>query len=163
MFYLTIVNKILPHCHSWLARQYLPIGWPYIQKDNTFERTLVNSVSSSSVELNNCLGAQNRFIKRFFSDYPEHMLWLRNKKTIWAVACDFQQWGILTSVDSDKHVQPLFKLRTSKRCSISSLTLIEYSSDDQRLWSDCAYAQADLRLCWSHIPHCLKSHALGIF
>ena len=22
------------------------------------------------------------------------------------------------------------------------------------------YAQADLRLCWSHIPHCLKSHAL---
>ena len=23
MFYLTIVNKILRHCHSWLARQYL--------------------------------------------------------------------------------------------------------------------------------------------
>ena len=22
MFYLTIVNKILRHCHSWLARQY---------------------------------------------------------------------------------------------------------------------------------------------
>ena len=82
MFYLTIVNKILPHFHSWLARQYQTIGWPYIQKDNTFERTLVNSVSSSSVKLNNCLGAQNRFIERFFSDYPQHMLWLRNKKTI---------------------------------------------------------------------------------
>ena len=26
---------------------------------------------------------------------------------------------------------------------------------------ECAYAQADLRLCWSHIPHCLKSHALS--
>ena len=23
MFYLTTVNKILCHCHSWLARQYL--------------------------------------------------------------------------------------------------------------------------------------------
>ena len=25
MFYLTIVNKILRHSHSWLARQYLLI------------------------------------------------------------------------------------------------------------------------------------------
>ena len=23
------------------------------------------------------------------------------------------------------------------------------------------YAQADLMLCWSHIPHCWKSHALA--
>ena len=23
------------------------------------------------------------------------------------------------------------------------------------------YAQADLRLCWSHIPYCWKSHALA--
>ena len=23
MFYLTIVNTILRHCHSWLARQYI--------------------------------------------------------------------------------------------------------------------------------------------
>ena len=23
MFYLTIVNKTLRHCHSWLARQYM--------------------------------------------------------------------------------------------------------------------------------------------
>ena len=28
-----------------------------------------------------------------------------------AVTCDFQQCGILTSVDSDEHVQPPFKLR----------------------------------------------------
>ena len=27
---------------------------------------------------------------------------------------DFQQCGILTSVDSDEHVQPPFKLRTLK-------------------------------------------------
>ena len=80
---------------------------------------------------------------------------------IWASAWDFQQCGILTCVDSDEPLQPPFKLRNSKLCSFSSLTLIEYSSDKQRLWSDCAYAQADPRLCWSHIPHCWTSHALA--
>ena len=49
--------------------------------------------------------------------------------TISAVTCDFQQGGILTSVDSDKPVQPPFKLRNSKLCSVSSLSLIKYSSD----------------------------------
>ena len=49
-------------------------------------------------------------------------------------------------------------LRNSKWCSVSSLTLIKYSSDKQSLRSDCPYAQADLRLCWSHIPHYGKSH-----
>ena len=80
---------------------------------------------------------------------------------IWVVAWDFQQCSILTCVDSDEPVQPPFKLRNSKWCSVSSLTVIEYSSDKQRLWSDCASAQADLRICWSHIPHCWKSHALA--
>ena len=80
---------------------------------------------------------------------------------IWAVSCDFQQCGILTSVDSDEPVQSPLKRRNSKWCSVSSLTVIEYSSDKQRLWPDCAYAQADPRLCWSHIPHCWKSHALA--
>ena len=74
------------------------------------------------------------------------------------MTCDFQQCGILTSVDSDEPVQPPYKLRNSKLCLISSLTVIEYSSDKQRLWSDCAYAQAGLRLCLSHIPHCWKPH-----
>ena len=79
----------------------------------------------------------------------------------WTMTHDFQQCGILTCVDSDEPVQPPFKLRSSKWCSVSSLTIIEYSSDKQRLWSDCAYAQAGLRLYWSHIPHCWKSHALA--
>ena len=48
--------------------------------------------------------------------------------------------GVLTSVDSDEHVQPIFNPRNSKWCSVSSLTLVKYSSDYQRLWSDCAYA-----------------------
>ena len=79
----------------------------------------------------------------------------------WALTCDFQQCGILTCVDSEEPLQPPFNVRNSKWCSVSSLTIIEYSSNYQRLWSDCAYAQADLRLCWWHIPHCWKSHALS--
>ena len=46
-----------------------------------------------------------------------------------AVTCDFQQCGISTSVDSAEPVQPHFKLRNSKCCSVSILTVIEYSSD----------------------------------
>ena len=66
---------------------------------------------------------------------------------IWAVTCDFQQCGLLKWIDSDEPVQPPVKFRNSKWCSINSLTLIKYSSDKQRLWSDCAYVQVDLRLC----------------
>ena len=51
-----------------------------------------------------------------------------------------QQFDILTSVDSDEPLQPPFKLSNSKLCSVSSLTVIKYSS---------AYAQADLSLCKS--------------
>ena len=36
------------------------------------------------------------------------------RDTIWAVTCDFQQCGILTSVDSDEPVQPPLRLRNSK-------------------------------------------------
>ena len=44
-----------------------------------------------------------------------------------AATCVFQQCGILTSADSDEPVQPLFKLRNSKLCSVSSLTIKAYS------------------------------------
>ena len=76
----------------------------------------------------------------------------------WAVTCGFQQCGILAWIDSEESVQPPFKLRNSKWCSVSRWIFIEYSSNQQRLWSDCTYAQAGLSLCWSHIPHCWKSH-----
>ena len=46
-----------------------------------------------------------------------------------AAVWDFQQYDILTSVDSDEPLQSLVKLRNSKGCSVSSLTLIEYSND----------------------------------
>ena len=48
---------------------------------------------------------------------------------IWAETQDFQQCGILTCVDSDEYVQSPFKLRNSKWCSLSSLSLIEFSSE----------------------------------
>ena len=53
----------------------------------------------------------------------------RQVSTFEAATCDFQQFGILTSVDSDEPVQPPIKLRNSKWCSVSSLTFVEYSSD----------------------------------
>ena len=46
-----------------------------------------------------------------------------------ALTRDFQQCGILTSVDSDGLEQPPFKLRNTKCCSVSGLTVIELSSD----------------------------------
>ena len=75
---------------------------------------------------------------------------------IWAVTCDFQQCGSLTCVDSDAEpVQIPFKLRNSKWCSVSSLRVIDYSSEQQRFWSDCAYAQ----LIWAFADRTL--HIVG--
>ena len=82
----------------------------------------------------------------------------RSRTNNWAATCDFKQCGILTSVVSDEPVQASVKLRNSECCSVSRLTVIQYSSDQQWLWPDCAYAQAGLSLCWSHIPHRWKSH-----
>ena len=42
---------------------------------------------------------------------------------------DFNKCGILTCVDSDEPLQPPFKLRISIWCSVSSVIIIEYSSD----------------------------------
>ena len=45
-----------------------------------------------------------------------------------ATTRDFQQFGIMTSVDSDEPVQSPVRLRNSKLRSFSSFTVIEYSS-----------------------------------
>ena len=68
---------------------------------------------------------------------PHLSIWFRCAKNdcvitilnIWAVTWDFQQCGILTSVDSDEPKQTPFKLINLKWCSVSSLTVIEYLSD----------------------------------
>ena len=59
--------------------------------------------------------------------------------------------------ESDEPMQPPFNFRHSNWCSVSSITVIEYLRGQQRLWSVCLYAQADLILCWLHVPHCWKS------
>ena len=81
-------------------------------------------------------------------DHMSHDMWF---PTMWHLTC----------VDSDKPVQPPVKLRNSKCCLVSSLTVIDYSSDKQRLWSDCAYAQAGLSISWMHISHCWKFHVVA--
>ena len=68
----------------------------------------------------------------------------------WAATCDFQQYGILTSVDSEGPVQSAFKPTNSKRCSVSSLTL--------RIFTRLAKALIRLCICtgWSEallFPH----------
>ena len=74
---------------------------------------------------------------------------------------DFQQCGILTSVDLDESARPPFKLRKTKYYLASSLPVLEYSFDKQGLSRDCAYVQVGLSLCWLHIPHCLKFHVVS--
>ena len=87
---------------------------------------------------------ENTLVYTFFRPFePRHVI--SNNVAFWRM-------------DSDELVQPPCMLRNSNWCLVSSLTVIEYSSNHQRLWSDCAYAQADLNLCWLHIPHCWKSH-----
>ena len=48
-----------------------------------------------------------------------------------AATCDFHQYGILTSVYSDETVQTTIKIRNLKWCSVSRLTVVEYSNDKQ--------------------------------
>ena len=80
-----------------------------------------------------------------------------------ATTCDFQQCAVLTSIDSDELVQPPFKLRHSRWGSVSTLNThiickrLAKALIRLRVCADW-YAQSDLWLCWSHIPHCWKCH-----
>ena len=109
----------------------------------------------------------NKIILQAILMAPGHLngssYWIPWEFVMWAATCDFQQCGILTSADYYEPVKSPFKLGNSKWCSVSSITLIENSSDKQRLWSDCVYAQADLILCWSNISHCWKNHVAAHF
>ena len=80
-----------------------------------------NSVSNFSKYVVTPWNAQNEVVLMRAPAWIIHSY----KNTTWATTCDFQQCGILTSVDSGEPVQPTFKLRKSKLCSDSSLTIIE--------------------------------------
>ena len=53
----------------------------------------------------------------------------REKVLFEPVHAIFNNVAFFTSVDSDKPLQPPFRLRNSKWYSVSSFTIIEYSSD----------------------------------
>ena len=67
----------------------------------------------------------------FLSWLMDNIIFLFTDQNIWAQICDFQQCGVLKRVDSDEPVQPPLKLRNSKWCLASSLTVIEYLSDSK--------------------------------
>ena len=125
---------------EFLGTNCLPLIMPPSKLMPPFRGSSCNSAPTSPGGLDQC-GVCGKNIH----DHLSRGMWF---PTMW----------YLPSVSSDEPVQPPFKLRNPKWCSVSSLTLIEYSRDLQRLWSDRAYAQAGLSLCWSHIPHCWKSH-----
>ena len=64
---------------------------------------------------------------------------------------DFQQCGILTSVDSDEPVQPSYKLRNSK-CDVRSV------ANSQRIFKRLAKALIRLRVC---AGCCSDMHIVG--
>ena len=67
----------------------------------------------------------------------------------------------VTSKDSGQPVNPPSIARVLVYLSSHSLEAAEGPCDQRRLWSDCADAQADLNLRWSHKSYCRFCHALA--
>ena len=67
----------------------------------------------------------------------------------------------VTSKDSDQPVHPSSMTRFLVYPSLDSPEVVEGTYDQQRLWSDCADAQADLSLRWSRKSYCRFCHALA--
>ena len=60
----------------------------------------------------------------------------------------------VTRKDSDQPVHPPSMVRGLVFSSLKSPESVESTCDQRRFWSDCADAQADLSLRWSHKTHC---------
>ena len=69
----------------------------------------------------------------------------------------------ITSKDSDQPVHPLSMATVLVYPSLDSLGAVDDTCYQQRLWSVCADAQADLSLRWSHKSYCRLYHALVHF
>ena len=67
----------------------------------------------------------------------------------------------VTRKDLDQHVNPPTTARVLVYPSLDSPEAVEGTCDQQRLWSDCADAQADLSLRCSHKSCCRISRALA--
>ena len=100
-------------------------------KMNFFKKYFRNSISVSNrldPDQEQCSVWVLNHLQRFSADNKSRhyfvILHLQLAKGKQAAAWDFQQFDILTSVDSGEHLQPHFKLRNSEWCSVSSLTII---------------------------------------
>ena len=60
----------------------------------------------------------------------------------------------VTNTDSDQPVHPLGTTKALVYPSLDSLDAVEGTCDQPSLWSDCADAQADLSIRWSHKSYC---------
>ena len=69
----------------------------------------------------------------------------------WASAWQMYHKTCMTSKDSDQPAHPPSMARVLVYPSLNSLNAVEGTCDQQRLWSDCTDAQADLSLRWSHV------------
>ena len=56
----------------------------------------------------------------------------------------------VTSKDSDQPIHSPSIARVLVYSSLNSLETVEGTCYQQRLWSDCTNAQADMSLCWLH-------------
>ena len=130
---LHLKTKMMSYCNNDIYGTFLPVIIIVIFQINTMEQNIsIKSVTYlppkmhsrvTSSSSNPIIGDGDLLsIKGAFNSASE---------IYWAATCDFQQYGILISVDSDEPVQPLFKLRNSKWCPVSSLTVIKYLS-----WSE---------------------------
>ena len=83
---------------------------------------------------------------RFWSKHSKEV----NHGLIWVPSRENLSSGFATRYDSNRPAQP-HRLATVLRFWIQQVDLLYYlCSEQQRCWSDCADAQADMRLCCSH-------------
>ena len=129
--------------NPYIENKLLHTSWSFFSDSFPFFRPLTTSFSIWA-NSKSWTWKQSYYIYIKCNFNPCHAEYLYEPWHVFLTNC--QQCGILTCVDLGEPVQPPFKLRNSKWCSVSSYTVIEYSSNWQRLWSDCVYAQR--RLIW---------------
>ena len=79
----------------------------------------------------------------------------------WASSRENLSSGFATTVDSNRPAQPQ-KLYRGLKFRIWKLEVLYYlGSEQQRCWSDCADAQADLHLCCAHYGKTRFSHDMA--
>ena len=116
--------KIENHFYTWVA------GWCYLSQDELCFTWGKFKWGSGSFSLSSSsLHSPLSLWKGILHDWNIVVWDFTSINNLWAATCDFQQCGILIYVDSNEPLQPPFKLRNTKWCSVSSLTIIEYSSD----------------------------------